>query len=150
MSNLQLQELNSFIGKFLGLWRNGVEANLNISSRDGQAVINLQAGLGQAPPSLIPHHPQFYQRVSPSQLRRRKRREDERKEANVHANKVTPGHAEEAVHGQAEEAVHGQAEEAVSCQAKKAATRDPALANKLNSGIIKILQCLDLNLSKGH
>ena len=45
-----LEELNSFVGKFVRLWQTGVESSLHLSSQGGKAFINLQAGLGQAPP----------------------------------------------------------------------------------------------------
>ena len=45
-----LYEVNSFVGKFMHLWKSGYDASLHLKTRDGKATINLQLGLGQAPP----------------------------------------------------------------------------------------------------
>ena len=64
-----LKEYNSFVGKFFHLWQSGIEANLNIRSKAGEAFITLEAGLGKAPP--MPHQQQQtpYQQPKPSRLR---------------------------------------------------------------------------------
>ena len=59
-----LQELNSFIGKFVSLWKGRFEASLNIQSKAGKASINLQVELEEALP---------VKKVSPSQFYRRER-----------------------------------------------------------------------------
>ena len=128
MSSQQLRELNSFVAKFVGLWQNGIEANLHVSSRDGQAFINLQAGLGKAPQSPFPQYYHHYQHVSPSRLRRRKRREEERKQAEefvpvvqteevfpvVQTEEVVSKEVEEDIYVQTEEAVHVRQEECLN------------------------------------
>ena len=40
-----LVQINSFIGKFVNLWQNGYEANLNFKTSAGKADISLQVGL---------------------------------------------------------------------------------------------------------
>ena len=70
-----LREVNSFVGKFVHLWQSGFNANLNIKSCAGNASINLEIELGQAPFLPPTNH------VSPSRLRRRHRREEARKVA---------------------------------------------------------------------
>ena len=47
-----LEELNYFLGKFISLWQTGRDARLHINSCDGQAHVNHQAGLEEAPPPL--------------------------------------------------------------------------------------------------
>ena len=68
-----LQELNSFIGKFVSLWKGGFEASLNIQSKAGKATMNLQVELEEALP---------VKKVSPSQFRRRERRAEARRLAD--------------------------------------------------------------------
>ena len=68
-----LQELNSFIGKFVNLWKGGFEASLNIQSKAGKGSINLQVELEEALP---------VRKCSPSQLRRRERRAEARRLAD--------------------------------------------------------------------
>ena len=72
--NLQLQELHSFVCKFLHLFKGGYEANIHVSTQGGVAHINLQAGLGQHYPIPRPHKP--HRKVT--QIRRRVRREGAR------------------------------------------------------------------------
>ena len=72
-------ELQSFVGKFLNLWKNGCDASLFVESRAGKAFVNLRVGLGEAPP-----HPTFNHHGhggnphrdggGPSRRRRRERR----------------------------------------------------------------------------
>ena len=45
-----LPEINSFISKFVNLWKSGCKASLHLEARAGKAQINLQMGLGQVPP----------------------------------------------------------------------------------------------------
>ena len=45
---MEFCELDSFVKKFVSLWRSGCEANLQVQSRTGNAYVNLQLGLGQA------------------------------------------------------------------------------------------------------
>ena len=74
-----LEQLNSFVGKFISLWKLGIDASLEINSNAaGDARVTIQAGIGQAQQL---HHPvPREQRVpGPARLRRRQRREDARK-----------------------------------------------------------------------
>ena len=71
-------EFHSFIGNFSQLWQSGFEADLHLRCFQGQAFINLQAGLGYV------QHPSYHgqhKHVRPSQLRHRMRREEVRKKA---------------------------------------------------------------------
>ena len=43
-----LKELDSFFGKFVQLWKNGIDVNLSVNASAGKAFVNLQAGLGEA------------------------------------------------------------------------------------------------------
>ena len=67
-----LQELHSFVGKFVNLWKNGFEASLHVDSKAGKATVNLQVGLGEALP---------VRTSGPSRIRRRQRRADARRTA---------------------------------------------------------------------
>ena len=80
-----LQELNSFIGKFVSLWKGVFEASLNIQSKAGKDCINLQVELEEALP---------VRKCSPSQLRRRERRAEAQRLADEAAQRVE---AEEAL-----------------------------------------------------
>ena len=64
-----LGQFHSFIGKFVSLWQNGLDANLSVNSRGGEAWINLHVGLGQAhlPHQQEPGHVRF---PGPSRLKR--------------------------------------------------------------------------------
>ena len=77
-------ELDSFVVKFKNLWRNGQEATLKVKSKDGEAWIELQVGLGH-PLDLPPPHLQAHQRVQTgtSRDRRRARRAAERKNSGL-------------------------------------------------------------------
>ena len=65
-----LREFNSFVGKFINLWLSGLDADLRVSSKAGEATINLQVGLGHA--LHLQHH--HVKEPGPSRLRRRERR----------------------------------------------------------------------------
>ena len=39
-------ELDSFVFKFKNLWRSGLQATLNVNTRDGLAWVQLEVGLG--------------------------------------------------------------------------------------------------------
>ena len=80
-----ITELDSFVGKFQQLWKDGVTAHLDLDTHAGSAWVGLRVHLGHVPPG-PPHHtaPQgsVYpppRHVSPSRQRRRARREAERK-----------------------------------------------------------------------
>ena len=73
------KEIDSFIFKFNQLWKDGYAADLNFKCYAGQAYATLQVGLGYCdkvlPNGLQDIKPQKH--VTPSQLRRRVRREKE-------------------------------------------------------------------------
>ena len=71
-----LQQLNSFIAKFVNLWQSGFDASLEVKAHAGQARILLQVGLGQYPPSSQNKTPKC---PGPSRLRRREKRAEARK-----------------------------------------------------------------------
>ena len=77
-----MKEVNSFIFKFNQLWNSGFAADLNFKCYAGQAFATLQVGLGCAEnvftPSSGPRDFKTSKHVSPSQLRRRVRRENAR------------------------------------------------------------------------
>ena len=89
-----LKEFHSFVGKFVSLWQNGIEASLHVDSKAGEATVSLQVGLGQALP-LQQHQP--LPKLQPSRLRRRQRRAEARKVAEQVAK--TDAFAEEAGRG---------------------------------------------------
>ena len=75
-----LSDLNSFVGQFLHLWQSGRDASLHLKTCDGKATINLQLGLGQAPPPPFSQPPP--RRVpGPSHQRRTQRRALAREQA---------------------------------------------------------------------
>ena len=108
-----LKELNSFLGKFVNLWQNGMEASLRIDSKAGKATINLEVGLGQAPQP--EQHPIC--KYGPSRLRRRERRADARKLAEEVNTKDT---AEQAATSNTSEKTTSTAEEAEELRVEKA------------------------------
>ena len=94
-----IEQLNSFIGKFVSLWKTGQNAILKIEAVAGKAKIALEHGLGEAPPveCLLPgkcidvEHPAPVP-VGLSRQRRRERRASARK---VVAEEATAAEAEE-------------------------------------------------------
>ena len=40
-----LGQLNSFVGKFISLWKAGYDANFHVTSHGGEARVNLEVGL---------------------------------------------------------------------------------------------------------
>ena len=82
-----LKEFDSFIGKFVSLWKKGFEASLNVNSKAGEAFINLQVGLGQVLPPLQPQYPQRCE-PGPSRQRRRQRRAETRREAGEVSTRI--------------------------------------------------------------
>ena len=71
-----VNEIQSFIQKFHQLCFNGVQASLNFSNYQGNVIVHFNANLGNMP---LPHHyceeaPNLH--VKPTQLRRRKRRQN--------------------------------------------------------------------------
>ena len=80
-----LEQLNSFIGKFLNLWHSGQDATLLVNTLAGEAVVNLRVGLGQAP---LPPHQEPHHVHGTSQQRRRQRRAEARKAEQALPRKV--------------------------------------------------------------
>ena len=99
-----LQEIHSFMGKFVSLWKNVYEAILRIQSKAGKASISMEVELWQAFPPRKP---------GPSRLRRSERRA----EANAQENTSEEAVAEEATAGQ-EKAIQASAAEALHENAK--------------------------------
>ena len=82
-----LQEVHSFVRKFMNLCSNGKNANLSLQCNDGRVTIDLQLHLYHPPPPPYyqtppprPHPRPCQQGVSPSRLRRNKRRAHARAE----------------------------------------------------------------------
>ena len=107
-----LEEINSFVTKFVSLWRNGIQARLFMETEAGKASINLCADLGQ---TCLP--PVQNRRVGGSRLRRRERRAEARQVAAAEAARAEEAtKAEEAIQAKDTEKVEkasGVAEEAV-------------------------------------
>ena len=95
-----LQELHSFMGKFVNLWKNGFEANLRIQTKAGRATISMEVELGEAFPPRKP---------GPSRLRRSERRAEARRLAEEATAQEST--AEKAAAGKAK-AKHASAEDA--------------------------------------
>ena len=68
-----LNELYSFMDKFLHLWKSGCDAQLHMEAKAGQACVRLQVDLGHFPPPQAAQHHHRRQQ-GPSRLRRRTRR----------------------------------------------------------------------------
>ena len=73
-----LAELNSFVGKFVSLWRKGIDAKLVLETEGGKASVNLRTDLGQACP--LPDICHGGRRDGSSRVRRRERRAAERQQ----------------------------------------------------------------------
>ena len=63
-----LEQLNSFIGKFVSLWQAGLDASLELKTFHGEASAHIHVGLGQAP-CLQKTHQTSHRFLSPSHLR---------------------------------------------------------------------------------
>ena len=77
-----LTQFHSFIGKFVSLWQQGLDANISVNTSAGQAWIQLHVGLGVA------HVPQQEPQVcvpAPARLRRRQRRAEYRRQEDEKA-----------------------------------------------------------------
>ena len=48
-----LGQLNSFVGKFISLWKAGYYANFHVTSHGGEARVNLEVGLGRVPDDVV-------------------------------------------------------------------------------------------------
>ena len=72
------RELDSFVKKFVSLWRSGCEANLQVQSRAGNASVNPQLDLGKADVHPLAAGDGGRRGGGPARQRRRARREAER------------------------------------------------------------------------
>ena len=66
-----LQEINSFVNKFVSLCNRGIKAKLSMETEAGKVSVDLHATLG---PCHVPEYPDGGHRVGGSRLRRRERR----------------------------------------------------------------------------
>ena len=74
-----LTQFQSFVGKFVSLWQQGLDARLNVNCSAGQAWVQLHVGLVDAH-GPQQQEPQGHVRVpGPACLRRRQRRAEERR-----------------------------------------------------------------------
>ena len=72
---MSYHEIDSFVHKFKTLCQGGRSASLTLSSKAGNAVINLRVDLGDlSQQGHQPHHPPRLSRNGPAQQRRRERR----------------------------------------------------------------------------
>ena len=86
-----LTQFQSFVGKFVSLWEQGLDARLNVNCSAGQAWIQLQVGLGDAH-GPQQQEPQGHVRVpGPARLRRRQRRAEERRKEAENAKEASTG-----------------------------------------------------------
>ena len=86
-------ELETFVRKFQQLWNNGYSAHLDLDCHDGVACVGLRLQLGHPPGPM--HHgaypsPPNRKYFSPSQKRRRERRNADAEEASSHKETVVP------------------------------------------------------------
>ena len=86
-----LEQLNSFIGKFVSLWQAGLDASLELKTFQGKASAHINVGLGQAPFLQKTRPPQPHHVPSPSRVRRRARREEARRLAAEQAAEAAEG-----------------------------------------------------------
>ena len=86
-----VHEIQSFIQKFQHLCNNGVQANLNFSNYHGSIVVNFNANLGIIALPFQSYDTRPEPHVKPTQLRRRKRRQ------NVRANLSKTDHDEKSI-----------------------------------------------------
>ena len=86
-----LTQFQSFVGKFVSLWEQGLDARLNVNCSAGQAWVQLHVGLGDAH-GPQQQEPQGHVRVpGPARLRRRQRRAEERRKEAENAKEASTG-----------------------------------------------------------
>ena len=76
-----LQEYDSFVRKFVNLWRSGVSARLCVETEAGNAFVSLHLDLGQACPPQVQPEAGHHHGGGPARKRRREKRADARQEA---------------------------------------------------------------------
>ena len=133
-----LEQLNSFIGKFVSLWQAGLDASLELKTFQGKASAHIHVGLGQAPCLQKTRPPQPHHVPSPSRVRRRARREEARRIAAEPSEQVEAGQAEDAGNMEARQVENIVAEEAVIDEAENANSSDVVqeVVNEVNSTVI--------------
>ena len=133
-----LEQLNSFIGKFVSLWQAGLDASLELKTFQGKASAHIHVGLGQAPCLQKTRPPQPHHVPSPSRVRRRARREEARRIAAEPSEQVEAGQAEDAGNMEARQVENIVAEEAVIDEAENAYSSDVVqeVVNEVNSTVI--------------
>jgi hypothetical protein len=109
-----LEQLNSFIGKFVSLWQAGLDASLELKAFQGKASAHIHVGLGQAPRLQKTQPPQPHHVPSPSRVRRRARREEARRLAAEQAEDAANTEARQVENNVAEKAGIDEAENANS------------------------------------
>ena len=117
------EEFQSFVRKFVNLWKSGRHARLFVESEAGNAFANLQVSLGQAVPA-GGGQGHGHLASGPSRQRRRVRRAEERKATLAAEEAAATAAAEEAAAATAaaeEAAVITTAEEAVDAKAAEEA-----------------------------
>ena len=76
-----MARMDSFVRKFVNLWKSGCEASLNVESKAWNAYVNLRVGLGHDHPHLRKDEQDGgFRGGSPAKQRRKERREAERGE----------------------------------------------------------------------
>ena len=75
------EEFHSFVRKFFDLWKSGLHVSLHLETTAGKATVSLSLELGTVV-SAEEAKPHYHKKVSPSQVRRRQRRAQARREAN--------------------------------------------------------------------
>ena len=68
----ELRKFQSFVSKFVNLWKEGKDAKFQVCSNAGKATIKLELELGDVLLPLVNHH-------VPAHLRRRERRQEARR-----------------------------------------------------------------------
>ena len=107
------KELDNFVFKFKNLWNAGIEANLSVNTRDGQAWVQLQVGLGRPLDLRQPYHHGHdgsHRAGGTSRQRRRMRRESSRK-VGAAAEEAATDTVENIEAGTAEQVAAGKSEE---------------------------------------
>ena len=75
-------EINSFIKKFLELWKTGKDATFSLKTHAGEASVSLHLELGSYNADEVKEQPYHSKKVIPSQVSRRHRRAQARRAAN--------------------------------------------------------------------
>ena len=91
-----LGQLNSFVGKFINLWKAGLDANLELKTTAGETTLTLKAGLGQTPQPLPPQGAAYHRRLQ--KCRETRQTVAEQVEHDRAAAGEAVNQAEEAVH----------------------------------------------------